>query len=153
MKEAVKLLITIKGITALTVLAFLADVGDRERFKKRKKMNAYLGLVPKARESGGKSRAGHINRESRKLTRTILTQSLYHVSDSSPSLRKFYEDLVQRRGAGRARIALMRKICGTMRSMLLTGKCYRGMDDTLFITKLKAYEKDLENIKLERKTT
>ena len=40
MKEAVKLLITIKGITALTVLAFLADVGDRERFKKRKKMNA-----------------------------------------------------------------------------------------------------------------
>jgi transposase len=151
LKEAVKLLMTIKGITPLTALAFLADVGNINRFKKQKKMNAYLGLVPKVRDSGGKSKSGHINRESRKLTRTILTQSIYHISNSSPTLRKFYEDLVERRGAGRARIALIRKICGTMRSMLLTGECYRWMDDILFTRKLKAYEKDLENIKMERK--
>ena len=151
LKEAVKLLITIKGITPLTALAFLADVGDIGRFKKQKKMNAYLGLVPKVKDSGGKSKSGHINRESRKLTRTILTQSIYHVSNSSPSFRKFYEDLVERRGAGRARIALIRKICGAMRSMLLTGECYRWMDDILFTRKLKAYEKDLENMKMERK--
>jgi len=131
LKEAVKLLITIKGITPLTALAFLADIGDINRFKKQKKMNAYLGLVPACKESGGKSKTGHINRESRKLTRTILTQSIYHVSNSSPILRKFYEDLVARRGAGRARIALIRKICGVMRSMLLTGECYRWMDDKL----------------------
>jgi len=66
-------------------------------------------------------------------------------------LRKFYEDLVERRGAGRARIALIRKICGAMRSMLLTGECYRWMDDKLFAKKLKIYEKELENIKVARK--
>ena len=141
LKEAVKLLITIKGITPLTALAFLADVGDIERFKKQKKMNAYLGLVPKVKDSGGKSKSGHINRASRKLTRTILTQSIYHISNSSPILR---------RGAGRARIALIRKICGAMRSMLLTGECYRWMDDKLFTKKLKNYEKELENIKMEK---
>ncbi|KKL67239.1 hypothetical protein LCGC14_2136970 [marine sediment metagenome] len=151
LKEAVKLLITIKGITPLTALAFLADIGDINRFKKQKQMNAYLGLVPACKESGGKSKTGHINRESRKLTRTILTQSIYHVSNSSPILRKFYEDLVARRGAGRARIALIRKICGVMRSMLLTGECYRWMDDKLFVKKLKSYEKILANIKMERK--
>ena len=149
LKEAVKLLMTIKGITPLTALAFLADVGDIERFKKQKKMNAYLGLVPKVKDSGGKSKSGHINRESRKLTRTILTQSIYHISNSSPTLRKFYEDLGKRRGAGRARIALIRKICGTMRSMLLTGECYRWMNDVLFERKLKDYEKVLEKIKEE----
>ena len=151
LKEAVKLLITIKGITPLTALAFLADVGDIKRFKTQKKMNAYLGLVPKVKDSGGKSKAGHINRESRKLTRTILTQSIYHISNSSPTLRKYYEDLVERRGAGRARIALIRKICGAMRSMLMTGECYRWMNDELFAKKLKIYEKELGNLKIERK--
>jgi transposase len=151
LKEAVKLLITIKGITPLTALAFLADVGDIERFKTQKKMNAYLGLVPKAKDSGGKSKSGHINRESRKLTRTILTQSIYHVSNASTDFRKFYVDLTERRGAGRARIALIRKLCGVMRSMLMTGECYRWMNDELFAKKLKIYEKELGNIKMERK--
>jgi len=70
---------TIKGITPFTALAFLADVGDIGRFKKQKKMNAYLGLVPKVKDSGGKSKPGHINRASRKLTRTISTQSISYI--------------------------------------------------------------------------
>jgi len=56
LKDKVELLISIKGITPLSALAFLADIGDLERFKKLKKMNAYLGLVPREDESGGKSR-------------------------------------------------------------------------------------------------
>ena len=60
-----KLLITIRGITPLSSLAFLADVGKVERFKTLRKMNAYLGLVPRSKDSGGKSKPGHINRESR----------------------------------------------------------------------------------------
>jgi transposase len=43
----------IKGITSLTALAFLADVGDVTRFKSLRKMNAYLGLVPRVNESAG----------------------------------------------------------------------------------------------------
>ena len=88
-------------------------------------MNAYLGLVPKKKDSVGKSKSAHINRESRKLTRTIITRSINHISNSSFSMSKFYEDLVEKRGAGRARIALIRKLYGIMRSMLLTGECYR----------------------------
>jgi len=107
LKSKVELLITIKGIRPLSALAFLADIGDVERFKKLKKMNAYLGTVPRENESAGRSRKGHINREFRQLTRTLLTQSINHVSNASPYLRRFYENLVQRRGAGRARIALI----------------------------------------------
>jgi transposase len=53
LKEEVELLITIRGITPLTALAFLADVGEIGRFKKRRKMNAYLGQVT---EDEGKRR-------------------------------------------------------------------------------------------------
>lgn len=151
LKEAVTLLITIKGIAPLVALAFLADIGDIGRFRSLRKMNAYLGLVPRVKDSGGKSKLGHISRESRKLTRTLLTQSIYHVSNASPYFRKFYVDLTEKRGAGRARIALIRKLCGVMRRMLLTGECYRWMEDELFERKLRNYEKDLESIKMERK--
>jgi transposase len=108
-EKEVKLLISIKGITPLSALAFLSDVGDVRRFKTLRKMNAYLGLVPRIKESGDKTRVGHINKASRKLTRSLLTQSLIQAIDASPYFRKFYDDVKSRRGAGRSRIALIRK--------------------------------------------
>ncbi|MCF6266877.1 MAG: IS110 family transposase, partial [Desulfuromusa sp.] len=48
--------------SVLTALAFLSDVGDVTRFKTTRKMNAYLGLVPRLKESGNSSKTGHINR-------------------------------------------------------------------------------------------
>jgi transposase len=152
LEEEVKRLITIKGITPLTALAFMADVGDVKRFKSLRKMNAYLGLVPRVKNSGGKKRSGHINRESRKLTRTILTQSIHHVSNSSPYLRRFYCDLTEKRGCGRARIALIRKVCSIMRRMLLTGEEYRWIEHQVFDRKMKEYKKMLTQIKEERKS-
>jgi transposase len=50
LKDAVTLLITIKGIAPIVALAFLADIGDIERFPTLRKMNAYLGLVPRVVE-------------------------------------------------------------------------------------------------------
>jgi transposase len=143
-QNQVKLLITIRGITPLIALAFLADVGDIERFASARKMNAYLGLVPQCSDSGGKERHGHINKESRKLTRTILTQALVQVVDASPQFRKFYDEMKERRGAGRARIALIRKLCGTMRCMLIHGTEYRNKEEGLFNRKITQYQKVLK---------
>ena len=133
LQQEVKQLITIKGITPLTALAFLADVGDVRRFKSLRKMNAYLGLVPRVKASGGKSKSGHINRESRELTRPILSQSIYHVSNSSPYLRKFYCE-----------------VCSIMRRMLMTGEEFRWVEHRLFERKLKEYEKVLVEMREER---
>lgn len=143
----VKLLITVRGITPLTALAFLADVADIRRFKTLRKMNAYLGLVPRVKESGGRSRTGHINRESRRLTRTLFTQSVIHFADASPYLRLYYSNLISKRGVGRARIAVIRKICGMMRRMLLEQEVFRWMQPINFERKLKRYECQLKKIK------
>jgi len=98
LKGAVKLLITIKGIAPLVALAFLADIGDIIGLRILRKMNAYLGIVPRAKDSGGKSQVGHITRESRNLTRTLLTQSIHHVRDASSYFRIFYENLAEEWG-------------------------------------------------------
>ena len=151
-QDEVKLLISIKGITPLSALAFLADVGDVRRFKTVRKMNSYLGLVPKVRKSANKSKDGHINKASRNLTRTILTQSLIQAIDASAYFRLFYEDTKLRRGAGRVRIGLIRKICGIMRRMLLDGELYRDIKLPLYNKKLKLYEKQLKEFEEKRKS-
>lgn len=143
----VKLLITIKGITPLLALAFLSDVADVNRFTKLKAMNAYLGVCPRVKSSGGKTNNGHINRESRKLSRTIFTQSVYHISMSSLELRLFYTELIKRRGVGRARIALIRKIFGIMRRMLLSGTEYKWLNECMAARKIKLFENKIKNIK------
>ena len=114
LERQVELPIGIKGGTPLIALAFLADVADIRRFRTLRKMNAYLGLVPRAKNSGGKERAGHIRRESRKLTRTILTQCVHRVAASSVSLDRYYQELREKRGTGRARVAVIRRLCGMM---------------------------------------
>jgi transposase len=148
--DQVRLLMTIRGITALTAAAFLADVGDIRRFRSASKMSAYLGLVPRCRDSGGKSRPGHITRKSRRLARTMLTQSIYQVTRSSPQLAKQYATLIERRGAGRARIAMIRRLCGIMRRMLLTGAEFRWVSNELYERKLRNYEKTLEAARRQR---
>ena len=148
--DEVKLLITVRGITPLSALAFLADVADIERFRTLRKMNAYLGLVQKLRESGDKSKSGHINRASRSLTRTLLTQSVLHFAQASPQLRNYYSAIAARRGSGRARIALIRKVCGIMRRMLLNGEPFRWMKKDNFERKWARYKNQVKKIKKER---
>ena len=143
--EQIELLVTIPGVTPLTAAAFLADIGDVRRFKSLRQMNAYLGLVPRCHDSGGKSQSGHITRESRKLTRTILTQSIYQAVKSTPSWQRDYDELKARRGASRARIAMIRRLCGVMRRMLLNGEKYHWLKEDLYQRKLKQYRQALEN--------
>ena len=106
-------------------------------------MHSYLGVVPTVRSSGGVTRSGTINRRSRHLSRTLFTQAVIHLEDSSPLVSHFYHELTARKGFGRARIALLRKIFSMMRRMLLSGESYRWTEPTLYKRKLIEYEKEL----------
>lgn len=150
-EKEIKILITIKGVSVFMALAYLADVEDVKRFRSQRKMNAYLGVVPGIKSSGGKTYTGHINRASRKLARSIFTQSIHHVIDSNPMYREKYNDLLCRRGAGRARIAFIRRIFGVMRRMLLTEEGFKYIDKNLYESKLNTYYRDIKKYeKLKR---
>ena len=109
LKSQVELLISIKGVTPLIALAFLADVVDIRRFRTLRKMNAYLGV--------------------------------HYVSASSVSLDRYYQELREKRGTGRARVALIRRLCGMIRRIPLSGEQYRWLDRRLYEQKLRQYER------------
>ena len=78
--KEVKLLITIKGISPLLALAFLADVGDITRFPNVRGFNAYLGVVPSVKSSGGKTQMGHIKTMSHPLPYVVhATCDVYYI--------------------------------------------------------------------------
>jgi transposase len=147
LKEDVELLMSIRGINFLGALAFLTDVGDISRFENRKKLNAYLGVVPTAHSSGGKSKNGHITKASRHLTRWILSEAMPHITKSSPIIQRYYEELQARRGTGRARIAVLRRMIGIMRRILLNREKYNHYDELMHITKLRNYWRKVEKIR------
>jgi hypothetical protein len=80
---------------------------------------------------------GRLNRRSRSLARTLFSEAVLHVADSSPVLGRFYGELVQSKGHGRARIAILRKTFGMMRRMLLSNTPYRWKEESLYQRKLK----------------
>lgn len=146
LQSQVRLLIGIRGITPLLALAFLADVGDIHRFSSLRRLQAYLGVVPKVHSSGGTTRVGHLYRSSRSLARSLFTQAIPHLVDSSPPLHKWYDGLVDRKGAGRARIGVLRRVFGIMRRMLLNEKEYRFLEPALYERKLREYQRVLQGI-------
>ena len=141
-EEQVRLLIGMRGVTPLLALGFLSEVGDIHRFRSLQALLAYLGVVPTVRSSGGTTRVGRLNRRSRSLARTLFTQAVLHLADSSPQLGRFYRELVPRRGYGRARIAILRKTFGMMRRMLLSNTPYRWKEEELYQKKLKDWKRN-----------
>lgn len=148
LESEMKLLITIKGVTPFLALAFLADIGDIHRFSNVRKFNAYLGVVPRVKASGGKTHMGHINKQSRSLSRSLYSQTVNHFASSSTGIAEFYASMKERRGAGRSRIAVMRRLFSIMRAMLLRHEEYRFKDEINVHNKLIDYELEMRKIKI-----
>lgn len=103
-------LTSIKGIGTLTATILLTAVGDVRDFADEGKLAAYLGLVPRVQNSNERERSGGITKRGNKLARTALVQCGLVAQRYSPYLKQFYERIKSRRGGGKAKIALARKL-------------------------------------------
>jgi len=114
-------------------------------------MNAYLGLVPESKRERRKNQGRAYQSGIEEVDPNTFKPVRLPCSKLFSYFLKYYADLSEKRGVGRARVAMMRKICGVMRRMLLTGECYRWMDSEYFEQKLKRYEREVEKSKGEKK--
>jgi transposase len=103
-------LTSIKGIGTLSATVLLTTIGSVRDFADENKLAAYLGLVPRVQNSNETERSGKITKMGNKLARTALVQCGLTAQRYSPYLKQFYERIKQRRGGGKAKIALARKM-------------------------------------------
>jgi len=116
--EGHKNLTSIKGISDIGATIFLNTIGDINDFKNEKCLAGYFGIVPRVYISNKTVRYGRITKMGNKIARTALVQSTLVAIRYSPYLRRFYEKLKEKKGAGKAIIATSRKMLGIIYNTL-----------------------------------
>jgi len=110
----------IRGVGALTALAFRLTLADATRFKSSRDAAAYLGLCPKQHESGSMSKTLGITKTGDRFTRRLLVQSAHYILGNfgeDSDLRRFGQRLIRRGGQAakkRAAVAVARKLAVVM---------------------------------------
>jgi transposase len=118
----------IPGVGPICALTFYAVVGEPHRFERSSDIGSYLGLAPRIHQSGLMCRTGRITKMGNRTARSLLVQSSVHFmrfSTRNSQLHAWALQVEQRRGRGRARVALARKLATIMLSMWKSGASFQ----------------------------
>ncbi len=121
--EVCRLLMEVPGVGPICALSFYSAVEDPARFQRASDVAAYLGLVPRRYQSGGRSLTRGITKTGNKLTRTHLVTAAKVFGTCAPdsALKEWFLALRARAGSKRARVALARKLAIVLATMWKNG--------------------------------
>ena len=120
----------IKGVGALTGLAFVLVLEDAGRFRSSRSVGAYLGLTSKKDQSGDDDPQRGITKAGDQLLRRLLTQSAHYILGhfgEDCDLRRHGEKISARggkRAKKRATTAVARKLSVLMHRLWVSGEKY-----------------------------
>lgn len=116
-------MMALKGVGPLTAMVFLTEIGDLTRFRNRRQLASFLGLVPRVAESGeADDRKGHISRQGSSRVRKVVNQAVWSAIESDPHLAAAYGRVVRKHPKHKkiAVVAAMRRLSVVM--------WHRGLD-------------------------
>jgi transposase len=99
----------IPGFGPFLASLLVAEIGDIRRFPTAKHLASYTGLVPSLYASGERRWGGAITKQGSPVLRWALVQAA-HRAALSPRFQDYYQRQRTRHGAGRAAVALARKL-------------------------------------------
>jgi len=145
--EQIEILTSMKGVSVFIAIAIIADIIDVSRFKNSKAFTSYLRSAPKVSNSNTSVSIRGTNKKGRKLSATLLTQSLNHVLDASTKLRRWYNNLCEYKKAGLVRTGLRRRVLAEIFQMLKKGEYHYGREPKKHEAKMAQYQRFLEKSK------
>jgi transposase len=127
------LLSQVHGVGPLTALAFVLTIDDPARFRKSRRVGAFLGLVPGRSQSGEHDPPRRITRQGDDLLRRLLAQCAHYILGPfaiDSDLRRFGLAIVERGGTAarrRAVTAVARKLAVLLHRLLVTAEVYEPL--------------------------
>jgi len=121
-------LMEIPGVGPICALTFTAAIGDPYRFRHAADVGSYLGLTPRLKQSGFSRKTGRISRMGHRYARNVLVQASLHFmrsADPQLALHAWTSAIALRRGRGKSRVALARKLTTIMLAMWKKGEPFR----------------------------
>ncbi|HKE58857.1 MAG TPA: IS110 family transposase [Pyrinomonadaceae bacterium] len=89
----VRLLRTMPGVGPRLAEAIVALLDQPQRFRKASQVSGYIGMVPKALDSGETERRGHITRQGSRLVRSLLVEVAWAGLRHNAWVRQTYQRL------------------------------------------------------------
>ena len=125
--ERVQRLQTIDGVGPRLAETVVAVLDDPKRFKNRKQVGAYVGLVPRQYESGQMHRSGGITGAGHRLLRTLLVEVGWMALRFNSHLRAVFDRVCRQHAARRkiAVVAVARRLLIICWAMLRDGTAWR----------------------------
>lgn len=129
----VELVAQIKGVGALTGLAFVLVLEDARRFAGSRSVGAFLGLTSKKDQSGDSDPQRGITKAGNRLLRRLLVQSAHYIQGpfgQDSDLRRHGQKIAARggkRAKKRATIAVARKLSVLMHRLWVSGQTYEPL--------------------------
>ena len=117
----------IPGVGPVTALSFYSAIENPHRFPCSANVGAYLGLVPRLRQSGSVSHRGRITKAGNKLLRSHLYMSagvMMSRARQDTAMGDWAKSLGTRVGYSKARIALARKLAVVMLTIWKADKAF-----------------------------
>ena len=121
-------LMTVPGVGPLIALTYFTGVDEPGRFHNARTLGAHFGLTPRRFQSGETDWSGRVSRAGDAAVRRALYQAanvLLHHSKGWCALKSWAVRLAKRRGLGKAKLALARKLVVVPHKMWTTGEDYR----------------------------
>ena len=121
-------LMEVPGVGPLLASAFIATVANPAAFKTGRGLAAWIGLVPKQNSSGGKERLGSITKAGNRYLRQMLVvgaMAVIRYAARCGTRRPWLVQLMQRRPAKVAAVALANKMARTIWALMTSGERYR----------------------------
>jgi transposase len=125
----VQLLRTIPGVGPRLSEAIVALLDNPQRFRTASQVSGYIGMVPKAFDSGETERRGHITRQGSRLVRCLLVEVAWAGLRHNGWVRETYERLSGGGKKARKKLAIVavgRKLLVRCWAMLRDGTEWRG---------------------------
>lgn len=101
------------GVGILTAMVYLTEMGDLSRFRNRRQVGSFLGLVPSKQESGETTdRKGHITQQGPGRVRRVLCQAVWSRLAHDPATMQCHQRIARgnRKRKKIATVALMRRL-------------------------------------------
>jgi transposase len=148
----IEILTSMKGVSVFIAIAIIADIINVDRFKNSKAFASYLRCAPRVSNSNTSVNIRGTNKKGRKLSSSLLTQSMHHVLTASEKLSKWYDRLTEYKKAGLVRSGLRRRIFAEIYQMLKKEEYHYGREAGKHEAKMRRYKNFLEKRKILLKT-
>lgn len=122
-----RLLMTTPGVGELVACAYVSTIDDPLRFKRSDQVPAYIGLVPSIYQSGDVAYRGRTTKQGDGLLRMMLVEAAQVILTrcrGSSDLKAWGQSLAKRKGHGKAKVAVARKLSMILYRMWVTQQAF-----------------------------